>query len=71
MLQKSKLLTDTIMCFIFLGSPIKAKQHFVENKITHILSIHDSATPGDDKVRILLYVLISIHLQLCWWTFNF
>ncbi|XP_065916098.1 dual specificity protein phosphatase 22-B-like isoform X1 [Dysidea avara] len=31
------------------GSPFKAKEHFIENKITHVLSIHDSATPGEDK----------------------
>ncbi|XP_065913708.1 dual specificity protein phosphatase 22-like [Dysidea avara] len=29
-----------------IGSP-KAKQKLVENKITHILSIHDTAAPGD------------------------
>jgi len=32
---------------IFLIASPKAKQKLVENKITHILSIHDAAEPGD------------------------
>ena len=31
---------------MLLASP-KAKQKLVDNKITHILSIHDAAVPGD------------------------
>ena len=33
-------------CIVLLASP-KAKQKLVDNKITHILSIHDAAEPGD------------------------
>ena len=55
------LLHDVVI--LSIASP-KAKAKLVENKITHILSIHDAAEPGDgvSKLNNKLHHLYFISL---------
>lgn len=55
------LLHDVVI--LSIASP-KAKAKLVENKITHILSIHDAAEPGDgvSKLSSKLHHLYFISL---------